>query len=252
MVDELTKANINLFAVLRNLEDLCELDDTAKSLIGSRRIAIQFLVKNGPKALLEFKNGKCSLHEGRGKCNIKLFFKSPAHLNRMFEEKANPIPLKGFTKIGFLTREFAKLTERLAYYLKPTADLLQDAGYFKINTFLTAYTAFFALAQIGNNDSIGILNAKRIPDGVISITVKNGGPSVHLIVKDGHLQAGKGPGPSPRACMTFTDIEVANAILNGRLDSYTAIGCGDFQVQGYIPMLDNMNKLLLQVPSYLK
>ncbi|MGF7057453.1 putative sterol carrier protein [Brassicibacter mesophilus] len=251
MSKELTKANINLFAILRNLEDLCELDSEMKALIKNKNISIQFSVKNGPDGFLTFKNGKCSFKRGKEKCNIKLYFKSPKHFNDMFEGKANPIPLKGFTKLNFLKNEFAKLTEKLTYYLTPTDSLLNDPPYLKINTILTAYTAFFALAQIGNTDTIGKMNASRIPDGTISVSVQNGGPAVHLTVKNGHLETEKGIGEFSRASMTFSSIKIANSILNGKIDSYTCIGSGDFQIKGYIPMIDNMNKLLAQVPSYL-
>ncbi len=251
MVDQLTKANINLYAVLRNLEDLCELDEEMKGLIKDKDLAIQFSVKDGPEGLLEFKNGKCSFNPRSGNCSIKLYFKSPEHLNQMFDGKANPIPLKGITKINFLKNEFIKLTDKLSYYLKPTDELLKNPAYFKINTILTAYTAFFALAQIGNTDRIGKVNASRIPDGIISISVIKG-PAIYLNCKGGHIEASKTAADSPRAFMIFDSIETANAILNGKLDSYTAIGSGQFKVSGYIPMIDNMNKILAMVPSYLK
>lgn len=252
MIDELTMSNINLFAVLRNLEDLGELDDETKKVAAERNISIAFQVKDGADAVLTIHNGKFSLTRGKGKSNIKLYFFSPAHLNKMFEGKAKPIPLKGFTKISFLTNEFTKLTDRLSYFLKPTENLLQNPVYQKINTILTANTAFFALAEIGNYDRVGKMNASRIDDGVISISVLNGGPAINITAKDGRLQTAKGAGISPRAYMSFSNMETANAILNGKLDSYTCIGTGDFQVKGFIPMLDNMNKLLYQVPSYLK
>ncbi len=252
MADELTKANINLFAILRNLEDLCELDGETKKLMAAKNISIAFHVKDGPDAVLAIQNGKASLTRGKGKSTIKLFFFSPEHLNKMFDGKSNPIPLKGFTKIGFLKNEFTKLTDRLSYFLKPTDDLLKDPAYLKINTILTANTAFFALAEIGNYDRIGKINAGRIDDGIISISVKNGGPSINITAKAGRLQAAKGAGILPRAYMTFSSVEIANAILNGKKDTYTCIGTGDFQVKGFIPMLDNMNKLLYQVPSFLK
>lgn len=252
MIDELTLANINLFAVLRNFEDLGGLDDETKRVAAGRDMSIAFQVKDGPEAVLTIRGGKFSLTRGKGKSNIKLYFFSPAHFNKMFEGKAKPLPLKGFTKIGFLTNEFTKLTDRLTYFLKPTEDLLRDPDYQKINTILTANTAFYALAEIGNYDRVGKINASRIEDGVISISVQNGGPAIHITAKDGRLKTAKGPGISPRAYMVFSNIETANAILNGKLDSYTCIGTGDFQVKGFIPMLDNMNKLLYQVPSYLK
>lgn len=252
MTDKLTKANINLYAILRNLEDLCKLDTEMNELIKGKNISIQFSVNNGPKAVLSFKNNECTFKRGTEKCNIKLYFKSPEHFNAMIEGKANPIPTKGFTKIGFLKNEFIKLTDKLAYYLKPTEELLKNSSYLKINTILSANAAFFALAEIGNTDRIGKLNASRIPNGVISISVLNGGPSLQIISNNGHLETKKGTAVSPRASMIFSDIETANAILNGKIDSYTCIATERLQMKGFIPMLDNLNKLLAQVPSYLK
>jgi putative sterol carrier protein len=250
MKDSLTLANINIFSILRNLEDLCELDKDIKALIKDKNISIQFNVKNGPSALLIFKDGECELQRGNGKCDIKLFFKSPEHFNAMFEGKANPIPLKGFTKIGFLKNEFTTLTDKLGYYLKPTEDLLKDKDYFKINTILTFYAAFFALAEIGDNDGIGRLSAKRIPDGKISISVSNG-PALFIEAKGGYLKASKGLLKSPRASMSFEDLDCANLLLNGKIDSYSCMASGGLKMNGFIPMIDNLNKLLGQVPEYL-
>ena len=225
---------------------------TYRNLIQDKNMAVQFSVSNGPEGVLCFKEGKCTFKKGTDKNNIKLYFKSPEHFNQMIDGKANPIPLKGLTNLGFLKNEFIKLTDRLGYYLKPTDTLLKNPEYMKINTFLTAYTAFFALAEIGNTDKLGKLNASRIPDGVISISVLNNGPAIHITVKDGHLDAQKGAYASARAMMTFANSQIANAILNGKMDTYTCIGNGTFEVKGYVPMLDNMNKLLGQVPAYLK
>lgn len=252
MMEQLTKANINLYAVLRNIEDLCELDSEMTELIKGQNISIQFSVNGGPNGYLIFKDGKCRFKNGKEKCTIKLYFKSPQHFNGMIEGNANPIPLKGLTKINFLKNEFIKLTDKLTYYLKPTEELLKDKTYFKINTILSAYTAFFTLAEIGNTDRTGKMNASRIPNGVIGVSVLSGGPSVHIEVKNGKLETKKGIAVSPRASMTFADIETASAILNGKVDSYTCIAGGKLEMKGFIPMLDNMNKLLAQVPLYLK
>lgn len=252
MAEALTKANINIFAVLRNFEDLCEMDKEAKELIKNKNISIEFCVKNGPEAVLNIINGKCILKRGKSDCDIKLYFKSPEQLNAMFEGKANPMILKGFTKIGILKNEFVKLTEKLTYYLKPTEELLKDPAYFKINTFLSLYTAFYSLGEIGNSDKIGKVTAERIPDGVISIIVQNGGPSVYIEVKNGLLKVGKNYPEAPRAIMSFVDIETVHAILNGKVDSFTCIATNKLQLKGYIPMIENMNRLLAQVPAYLK
>ncbi|HWQ31144.1 MAG TPA: hypothetical protein VN549_09150 [Negativicutes bacterium] len=251
MKDQLTMSCINLHALLQNMEELVAMDRESAVLVKDASMSIQFSVKGGPAALLSFEKGRCRHLGCKGANDISLYFSSPEHLNKMFDGKANPIPLKGLGKIGFLKNEFTKLTERLAYYLKPTEELLKDSAYLRTNTVLTAYTAFFALAEIGNNDRIGRLNAGRIPDGVINVTVKDG-PALHLSVKGGHIEAAKGAYEKPRAIMEFSGIEVANAMLNGKVDAYTCIASGDVSLRGYIPMLDNLNKLLAQVPEYLK
>lgn len=250
MRHELTMANINLYAVLRNLEDLCQLDHEMTELIKGKKISIQISVKNGPKGLIRFENGKCQFLRGKGKSNIKLYFKSPKHFNDMIDGNANPIPLKGITKLGFLTKEFVQMTDRLTYYLKPTDKLLADPKYAEINTVLTAYTAFFALAEIGNHDPIGKHNAKRIDNGVISVGIENG-PVISLTSQDGYLIANKGFNKNHRASMYFTDMKTANELLNGKIDSYSCIASQKLKLKGYIPMLDNMNKLLGLVPKYL-
>lgn len=252
MKDQLTVSCINLYAILQNIENLVELDREAKLLTLDTKIVIQFSVRGGPDALLSFEGGRCKLQKGKGRSDISLYFSSPEHLNKMFDGKANPIPVKGLSKIGFMKNEFTKLTNLLTYYLKPTDELLNNPEYLRINTVLTANTAFFALAEIGNNDRIGKLNAERMPDGDINVSILNGGPSLHLKVRKGKLEAVKGSSTAPRAIMNFSSIESANNMLNGKVDAYTCIASGAIEMKGFIPMLDSMNKLLSQVPAYLK
>ena len=138
---DLIKAHLNLYAVFQNLEALPALDAETADRIKDWDLAIQISVRNGPNAFLEFKGGACT--HGRGthpNPAIKLFLMSPAHLNAMFDGKSNPIPLKGFTRLGFLQRDFAALTDRLTYFLRPTEELLADEAYLKTNTALTLFT----------------------------------------------------------------------------------------------------------------
>jgi len=250
MKDDLTMANINLYAVLRNLEDLCKLDAEMHTLIKNVKLSIQFMVKNGPKAIIRFEDGNCTFEKGVHSSTVKLYFRSPQHFNSMVEGKANPIPLKGLTKLKFLTTDFTKLTDRLSYYLKPTEENLKNPQYAKINTTLTAYTAFFALAEIGNTDPMGKLNGGRIPNGVIAVGIKNG-PGISIRAQDGKLESKLGLPTQYRASMMFEDMETAGKLLNGKVDSYSCIASKTLRLKGFIPMLDNMNKLLGQVPDYL-
>lgn len=252
MADEKVKACINLHAVLRNLEDLCALDSEARELIQGKNLALKFSVAGIPKSIIAFIEGKCTaVKTETGRCSINLFFSSPRNFNLMIDGKKNPIPTKGFRHIGFLTNEFTRLADRLSYYLQPTAELLRDQEYARINTILTAYTAFFAIPEIADYDPLGQLNASRIADGVISIEVE-AGPAINITAKGGRLVTRKGKAANARAFMHFNSIATASGILNGTLDSYSCIGEGKLSIRGFVPMIDNLNKILAQVPGYLR
>ncbi len=252
MSDATVLACINLHAVLRNLEDLCELDRTSREIIGSRKLAIRFRIRGLPALILSFGSGSCAAGKTfGGPVGMDLYFTGPEHFNLMIEGKKNPIPVKGFRYLGFLKNEFTALAARLSYYLKPSGNLLDDPEYLRINTTLTAYTAFFAIPEIAAYDPVGRLSAGRISDGIINIEV-SGGPSVHITAKEGTLRTAKGPSPEARAFMRFDSMETANGILSGRLDSYACLGKGMLSIRGYIPMIDNLNKLLARVSGYLR
>lgn len=250
MIDPYVKARCALFGVLQNISYLMEHDEESKKIIGDKKIAIQFNVKNGPKGNLSFADGKAEMKEGKHKSDILLYFTSPQHFNKMIDGKANPIPLKGFTQIKFLTGPFQNLTKRLEYYLKPTPENLKDAEFFKRNTEMTAYTAFFSLAEIANYDTNAASLAKYIPDGDILVEIKNG-PAITATAKKGKLIVSKGKTSQPRSVLGFDGIRTAHGILNNTLDSFTALGMGKMTMKGFIPMVENLNPILDKVEAYL-
>jgi hypothetical protein len=244
-------AHINLNAVIKSIVHLYDLDEEIRELVGNRNIAIQFVVRRGPSGLLKFENGKCTFNEGRHKNDVLLFFISPTHFNNMVDGKSNPIPLKGFTKLGFLTKEFTEITKKLEYYLRPTGDLLNNPEYAKINTILTFYTAFNALCQIANTDKVGIYTANRLSDGNVLATIGTS-EKVYIEVKDHRLKANAGEPEKIHARMQFVDYETANGMLNDTLDAYSCIGSKKLKLSGYIPLLEDLNALLYQTSMYLK
>ncbi len=250
MSDVNVLARCNLLAVLRGIEYLVENDDECKELVKGKNLAIQFNVKNGPSANLEFKNGVAKMRAGKHKCSIKLYFTSPEHFNKMIDGTGNPIPLKGLAKIGFLTGPFMKLAEKLEYYLQPEESLLSDKKFYKMNTEMTVYTAFFALSEIANYDEMGKICGKAMPNGDLQVYIEDG-IGVYLKVKDGYFETHKGYSKTPRAFFSFKDIEVAHKLLNGQLDAFTGIGNGQLSMRGFIPMIENMNPLLDIIPEYL-
>jgi hypothetical protein len=259
-MDVKTKAGINLHAVLRNIQELCDFDEAASNAVKGKKITVKFSVKGCEPMALAFDDGKCvylrgdALEEG-AKGALKLYFSSPEKFNALVDgKKVTPIPSGAITKIGFVLKDFNILTDRLAHYLQPKedekAELLKDKTYFKNNTTLLAYTAFHALAEIGNTDPIGREIAHRMPDGKINIEVKNG-PSIGISVVGGRMAAQIGAFEKPSARMVFDNLNVVNDVLNGKTDVYSAMGSGLFAISGLIPLLDNMSHLLGSVPKYL-
>ncbi|MDR2046674.1 MAG: hypothetical protein LBP79_01985 [Clostridiales bacterium] len=260
-MDAKTKASINLHAVLRNVQELCDIDDAAKDVVKDKKITVKFSVKDCEPMALAFDSGKCTylrgdaLDGGAAKGALKLYFSSPEKFNKLVDgEKVTPIPSGAITKIGFALKEFSVLTDRLSHYLRPKPEekdeLLKDARYFEVNTTFLAYTAFHALAEIGNNDPVGREIAHRMPDGKINVEVKDG-PAVGIAIKDGRMSVKIGSYENPSARMVFGNLQIVNDVLNGRTDVYSAMGAGLFAISGLIPLLDNMSKLLGSVARYL-
>ena len=248
----LVKAHLNLFAVMQNLEDLVKYDPEISSLARNWNLSMAFVVRRGPRSFVDFRKGGCTVGSRKpGRSSVKLYFTSPEHLNDMFDGTGKPIPLKGFTKLGFLTKDFTMLTGKLEYYLKPTDELLKDRAYLELNTRFTLNTAAFAAREIALLDPVGKLNASHIRDGTVLMKILPEGPAVHMIFADGDIKVKKGDTTSPTACMFMKDLQVANDFLNGRIDAFTAIAGGDVLIRGQTPMLDALSLILDRIPLYL-
>lgn len=57
--------------------------------------------------------------------------------------------------------------------------------------------------------------------------------------------------PRPRAALTFADLDVAGALLAGRVSALACIGDGRMAMRGTISMVDNVNRILDRVGQYL-
>ncbi|SHJ19567.1 hypothetical protein SAMN02745216_01178 [Desulfatibacillum alkenivorans DSM 16219] len=252
MSRNLVLANLNLYAVLPNLEELVRHDQEMALLIKDWDICIQFSALGGPAAFAEFKNGECTV--GRGKHfspTVKLFFATPGHLNKMFDGKAQPIPLKGFTKLGFLSKEFSKLTDRMEYYLKPSEESLSNPDFVSLNTLMTMHTAGRAVVELAVNDPVASHVSKGMMDGSLLMKVLPDGPAITLNFKNGKAGFQKGETASPMACMLLKDMDTANKLLNQKLDAFSAIAGGEVIIKGQTPMMDAMDLILDRIPHYL-
>ncbi len=249
---ELLKANLNLYAVLKNLEDLTAHEPSARSFVRDLSMSIQFKVKGGPRAFVAFGGGRCVVGQGlHPQPNMVLGFTSPRHLNRMFEGSAVPIPLRGMHRLGFLAREFTWLTDRLEHYLRPNDELLGEGSYLALNTRFSLTTAMFALPELCALDPVGRHLHHHIGDGEVEVGVLPDGPRLTATFRDGDVQVQKGKAHAPRAVMEFVDMKTANELILGKADTFSVVARGGVQTRGVLPMLDAMSIIWDRLPIYL-
>jgi hypothetical protein len=252
MTDQLTKACINMKGVLRSLTYLCDLNREASDIIKDTNLTVQFSVREGPAARLIFKDGKCAFEDGKGKATIKLYFSSPGKFNALMDGKGMPTILKGFTKLGFLLKDFGKLTARLEHFLRPDGQTVQDEKFKEISTLLTFYTAFNALPEIGIFDPVGAEVMKKASKGQLLVSIENTAHAVRMMVGKGTMKTIAASDGSPEMQMTFSSLDKAGDVLGGRSDFLTALGLGDVKMSGYIPVMMSVEHLVPMLSAYLK
>lgn len=251
MKDQKALSYINMFAVLKDLEVLCSLDDEAKALATPKSpVSIGFNIGgDGPKATFSFGGGKCVVTEGMGG-QIKLRLGSPEALNQMVDGTKTPLPYGGFFKLSFLLKNFMQMTDILNRYLRASDEDLKDRAFFEKSTTMMFYLVANALSAIGNYDEIGKISAGKIPDGSIAMEI-SGGPCAEIVVKNGHMQTFNHKAEKPRAYMIFDSFDTARGLFDGTEESMSALTAGKIVMKGFIPMIDNLNKLLSRVAVYL-
>jgi hypothetical protein len=253
MQRELVKSHLNLYAVLPNLEELVAFDPEISQLVSTWNVGIEFIVSKGPRAHVTIRDGRCKVGPGPGQgTNVKLWFKSPAHLNAMFDGKAKPIPIKGFSRLGFMSKEFPKLTDRLEYYMRANGEVLEDQRIFEFVTRCMLYTAILGLAELAELDPDLADLAGHTPNGTAEFKVLPDGPAAHLTHTDGKFASAKGSVESPNVKMQFRDHQVCNDLLNGQVDAFAALGRNDVMIKGFLPLADQLNAMLKYLEPYLK
>ncbi|GHT45543.1 hypothetical protein FACS189454_05220 [Planctomycetales bacterium] len=253
-MDAATKANISLHALLRNLQELCSMDEVALSAIENKNVAVQFFVKGLDAATFIFQNGTCRYSRSpEEKYKLRIAFSSPERFNRLMngEKVAPSVNFFGLFYSGFIFKTFPVLTERLAYYLRPTDEkLFENEQFFRRNTTLMAYTTFYAFAEIGNGDPDGKSAVSDMGDGCINIEIKNGS-TVHLISQFGKLTAYIGKHTTPSAEWIFENPRAANDVLRRKKNTVTAMSERLLTARGKVHQLDAMNRLLAKAEDYL-
>lgn len=247
-------ARCNLFGVFGAIPELLRVDEGARELVKRHRVSIGFLIKGGPSATLRFERGEATLIQGCRGATIKLYFPSPKKFNDMIDGTGMPIPISGFHRLGFLLKEFMKLTDILTAYLRPEEGALEDPEFLKKSTKLMLRVIAGAVTQIGNNDPVGKFSASNIVDGAILLKIGDpeaDGTAVAVEAKDHTLTLLSTLPERAFSEMQFADYETARALFDGKINAVAAVGTGKVRIKGMISQIDNVNRILDRVSIYL-
>ncbi len=253
MIDTKAMAYVNMYGVLGTLENLCQLDDEARTILSQLKkpISLCFSVKNGPCCTFHFTREGCRMTEGTTGCTCKMSFPSVEAFNNLIDNSKPGIPTKNPVQvISFLLGPFTKLTDRLNAILRPSEEAMQDREFFEKSTILTLYTISGAISALANNDPISKISADYTVDGDISLGIKDTA-YITLRVKDKHFTTVKQRCENPKAIMEFADLDLAAGLFAGNVSTINEMCKGTIHLRGMISMLDNVNRILDRVSVYL-
>lgn len=246
-------AYVNAYGVLATLENLCAMDDEAKAVCRGLKkpVSLCFDVTDGPCVTYNFTNDGCKMTEGDYGCTCKMKFSSPEKFNALIDSSKPGIPTKNIPQVlSFLMGPFTKLTDRLTKFLKPSDEDLKNKDFFEKSTILTMYTIGGAICALGNTDSISTQSASYICDGDIQMGITDK-VYVTVRVRNHQLQLIKEKPDTPRAIMEFKTVELANGLFNGTASTISELCAGNIYMSGMINMIDNINRILDRVATYL-
>ncbi len=110
MKNEKVFAAINMFSILRSIEDLVNLDEEAKEIVKGTRLTMKFIVPSLPKFYLVFTGSRVKAKVGGNlESDINLAFLNSSHFNKMMAGESMPIPTKGVSKIVSLKMNLLSL-----------------------------------------------------------------------------------------------------------------------------------------------
>ncbi|GAA4626461.1 hypothetical protein [Cellulomonas oligotrophica] len=256
-LDPRVSAHVNAHAVLGAIPALVDLAPDAQALLAGLRapVVLRVVARGGPSLTLTFRSGGVApgpdaAAQARRARRVTLLTVSPEHLNGVVAGTAQPVPVGGPAGLGFLTRVFVPMSALLARYLRPTPDDLADPAFARASTLLTLTVAVAAIAVVGNEDRSGRYSAAHMADGAVDLEVGDE-LRYRLVARDHHLVVDPSPTGPPRAALRFADLGVAGDVLTGRSSAMACICDGSLAMRGYIPLVDNVSRILDRAGHYL-
>ncbi|CAO5178698.1 SCP2 domain-containing protein [Frankia sp. AiPs1] len=273
-LDDRVLAEINAHAVLGALPRLAQLAPDAAPILArvTRPTTLTLAARGGPRASYTFTHtdvqpagdgtaadgtaggetaGGETAHRGTAAGRrARLLFASPRHLNAVIAGTAQPVPVAGPAGLRFLTRVFTPLGDVLTTYLRPTPRRLAEPAFATASALLTLHVVVSAIAIVANQDRSGRFSAAHMPDGDLDLEVGDE-LRYRLAVRAHRLRVDADPAGPPRAALRFADLDVVSGILGGRESALACVCDGRVAMRGYIPLVDNTNRILDRVGAYL-
>lgn len=251
-IDDRVLAAVNLHAVLGALPRLAELSPEAAAILAAMNgpATLTAAVLGGERTRFVFSPAGVAAGAEPVGTRATLVFRSAAHANRVLAGTGTPIPVAGPAGIRFLTGVFTPLTDLLSRYLEPSDADLENPAFAEASRTLLLEVAVGAIVVVGNLDRSGRFSASQMPDGDLDITV--GDTLRHRIrVSDHRLERVPVSDAGPRAVFRFVDLPTAGDVLAGRESALACVGDGRIAIRGYVPLVDNISRILGRVGHYL-
>ncbi|GEM_PF-1926170 len=254
MSENLVKARLFLYAILPLFEEIAKKDKDAKKIVKGLKGIIQFSAPDDLAAQVEFVDDGIVVTPGKEKkSSISLVFISHKVVSNMLAKKGfgMPLPVKGLLKLG-LTNKFEKIADILDRYMNEknpkgeARDLIAT---------LLLYAAVMGAAQVGQADESMADIAKKVPDGIAHVEIKDGakgGPSVYVVKKGKDFKAVKGRPDDYNVYLGFKNFEIAYAMFTNQLDMMAAVALGDIELSGSLAFVEQLAILMEKAGEYLE
>lgn len=250
-----TLGHLHLSAVLPALEDLVQLSPPAAALARGWSFPLRLRLRGGPQATILPRGGALRVTlEPPPPGAMTLNFLGARQLNRAFRNQRAlpPIPSGAVWHLAGIQR-FTKLSKLLDRALQPTPDALRDPGFLSLHLRLLFKVLMGALPVIAARDP-GVRHAlASTPRGLAEIRM-DGLDLLGWARWDGkQLAAATGPPPTaPDVQIIFRDAATAAAALRSQLDATAAVGLGQIEIRGLVPLADGLSAAMDRVETYLK
>lgn len=248
------KARLFLNAVLPAFEDLLHYSERAQSIISGRDFSLRFQTSSGLKSTLQFNNQACQFIKTRHpSSDIILHFLTEEQLNNEFENKGFriPLPIKGASRLADL-KAFKALSAELEACLRPNEKQLEDPTFERFHVGLQLGIALRALVELILHEPRSERIMADTPDGIAYFSIGAEGYGAWLEWRNGSMTAGKGPHEREADVnVSFSNAETALKAVGNRIDVMAAIGLGNIQITGLVPLADALGYIFERIPLYI-